>query len=189
MTNDPDRIQSEIEQTRADLSHNVDAIRDRVSPGAMAGRQKERMRGAVTSVKERVMGATSGMGETGSSAASSIGRVPAMAQERTEGNPLAAGLVAFGLGWLVSTVIPASKPERQAAAQIKEQAGGMAQQVSEVARDVADDMREPAKQAADSVRSTATEATQSVREEGTSAARDVRDEGQTSAENLKPGSN
>jgi Protein of unknown function (DUF3618) len=38
MTRDPDRIQREIEQTRAELAETIDAIADRISPRRVAGR-------------------------------------------------------------------------------------------------------------------------------------------------------
>jgi hypothetical protein len=176
MTNDPDRIRADIEQTRNELSEDVDAVRERVRPGTMARRQGERVRGAMGGLKDRVMGAASDVASTGGGAASSVrdtastmtgkaGEAPAMVRERTAGNPLAAGVIAFGAGWLASTVIPASRAERRAAQTVKEQASGMAQGASSMARDLADDLREPARESVDAVRSTAQDAVQTVRDE------------------------
>ena len=54
----PKQIQDEIDRTRGDLSSNVNALADKVSPNRIVGRRVRRTRAAVTSVKERVMGAS-----------------------------------------------------------------------------------------------------------------------------------
>ena len=51
---DPEEIREEIERTRDELSRNVDALRDKVSPGQVARRQAERVRAGVARVKDRV---------------------------------------------------------------------------------------------------------------------------------------
>ena len=60
MTNDPDVIRADIERTRGDLSRDVNALGEAVSPGNVAKRQAgkvgESISGAATSVKERVLG-------------------------------------------------------------------------------------------------------------------------------------
>lgn len=189
MTNDPDQIRADIERTRTDLSENVDAVRDRVSPGAVMQRQRGRLKSAMSSARERVMGATPDMGSEGGSPVDSIKDTmtdaPTKLRERTEGNPLAAGLVAFGLGWLASAIIPATKQERQAAGAVKEYAQDVAHQATDAVKDMAEDLREPAQQAVESVKSTAAEGAQTVRDEGTSAAQDVRDTGKESAQNVQ----
>ncbi|NED96569.1 DUF3618 domain-containing protein [Phytoactinopolyspora alkaliphila] len=189
MTNDPDQIRADIERTRTDLSENVDAVRDRVSPGSVVKRQRSRVQGAMSSARERVMGAMPDVGSGGGSPVDSVKDTmtdaPTKVRERTEGNPLAAGLVAFGVGWLASAIIPASKQERQAAGTVKEYAQDMANQATDVAKEMAEDMREPAQQAMESVKSTAAEGAQTVREEGTSAAQDIKDTGQESVQNVR----
>lgn len=189
MTNDPDQIRADIERTRADLSENVDVVRDRVSPGAVMQRQRGRLKGAMSSARERVMGAMPDMGSEGGSPVDSMKDTmtdaPTKLRERTEGNPLAAGLVAFGLGWLASAIIPATKQESQAAGAVKEYAQDVAHQATDVVKDMAEDLREPAQQALESVKSTAAEGAQTVRDEGTLAAQDVRDTGKESAQNVQ----
>ena len=44
------------------------------------------------------------------------------ARRQTQGNPLAAGLIAFGVGWLVSSLLPDSQKERELAHQLKDRA-------------------------------------------------------------------
>ena len=59
MSTDPDQIREDIERTRAELSSDVDALTDKVSPSQVAQRQADKVRSAVTDVKDRVMGGVS----------------------------------------------------------------------------------------------------------------------------------
>jgi hypothetical protein len=193
-TTDPDQIRREIEATRTELSTDVDALNYKVSPGRIVDDRKRRAQGAIRRVRDRVMGTASDLGEaTGSatsalsdrtsSAASTVaeaaGQAPGKLRERSEGNPLAAGLIAFGVGWLASSLIPATSREQQAASQLKQLADGpttaIKDAVSGAAQEVADELREPARDAAQALRSTATNAAQQVKEDGRSAAHEIRD--------------
>jgi hypothetical protein len=77
---------------------------------------------------------------TASSAADAASSAPEIARRRTEGNPLAAGLIAFGAGWLISSLLPATAPEQQVATQVKDLA-------TEKGRPVAQQLGEAAQQA------------------------------------------
>lgn len=188
-TNDPDRIRADIEQTRFELSNDVDALKDKVSPGSLARRQRDRVRDALTGAKDRVMGAADDVQSRGQAALSSVGdtatSAPAVVKEKTQGNPLAAGLVAFGVGWLASTVIPASSPERRAAIALKERAEPVTQEFAGAAKQVVEDLRGPAEEAVESVKSTASDAAENVRVAGGAAAHDVRSEAQAAIEDVK----
>ena len=181
MTTDPDLIRDRIERTRDELSADVNALSEKVSPGKAVGRRVDRTRNAMASFKDRIMGTTgnamstasdtagsavSTTAERVSSAASStadtIGSMPRTVQRRTEGNPLAAGLIAFGVGWLVASVLPASRREQELAAQatdkLGEQLQPVAEQLQQAASESKENLREPAQQAVESVRSTASDA-------------------------------
>jgi hypothetical protein len=116
MSIDPDQIRREIDATREDLSDNVNALAESVKPGNVARRQVDKVMDGASNLKDRVMGAaddsTSSVSDAAGGAVSSIrdaaGAAPAAMQRRTRGNPLAAGLVAFGAGWLMASLIPAS---------------------------------------------------------------------------------
>lgn len=60
VSDDPEVLRRQIEQTRANLSRDVDALGDAASPGNVARRQAEKVtdkvRGAGHSLKEKVMG-------------------------------------------------------------------------------------------------------------------------------------
>jgi predicted PurR-regulated permease PerM len=193
---DPDQLRDQIEHTRAELSSDVNALTEKVSPGRAVSRQVHRTRDALTSMKETIMGTTADVaaGATStagsavstttdqlsglaSSAGDTIGAAPGAVRNKTVGNPLAAGLVAFGLGWLVSSLLPASRKEQQLAGQATEKLGEqlqpVAQHLQEAASEVTEQLREPAQQAVESVRSTATDAMSTVADEGRTAADQV----------------
>src|SRR6478752_6501811 len=114
MSNDPEQIRREIEHTRSELSDNVNALGDKVNPGSIAKRQVGRVRGAATSVKDAVMGSAA---DTGQQVATTMGdavsNAPNAVARKAQGSPLAAGLIAFGAGLLVSSLLPASRVEQQ----------------------------------------------------------------------------
>jgi hypothetical protein len=176
-SNDPDEIRAEIERTRSDLSENVNALADSVNPAHVASRQVDKVKGAVFGVKDKVMGGTDGSDAESklSSAQSAVTGAPAQLGAQARGNPLAAGLIAFGVGLLAGSLLPASSAEQQAAAKVKDAATPV---LSDAAKQVSDNLKEPAQQAVEAVKSTATDAASTVKDEGTSAAADVKGQAQ-----------
>ena len=126
MSNDPEQIRREIERTRTDLSDNVNALGEKVNPASIARRQTDRVRGAAVSVKESVFGSASDATDAGQRAigalGDTVGNAPNAVARRAQGSPIAAGLIAFGAGLLVSSLLPASRPEQDAAQAVKETA-------------------------------------------------------------------
>ena len=128
MSTDPDQLRAEIDRTRANLSADVDQLTDRVAPANVARRQADKVKGAVggaaASVKDRVMGTASDTHDRASAATSAVGDAatgaPARVRSQTRGNPMAAGLIALGAGWLLGSLLPASAREQQAASKVKE---------------------------------------------------------------------
>ncbi|AKH82164.1 hypothetical protein AA958_07865 [Streptomyces sp. CNQ-509] len=155
-TASPEKLRAEIEDTRSRLTADLDRLAERVSPRAAAGRQGERVRGAATGLRERVMGSatesTEQARERTRQATEAAGEAARQAPERlarqTQGNPLAAGLVAFGAGMLAASMIPESPAEERAAAQMADRAGEFAGPVKDVARESAQRMKEDATQTA-----------------------------------------
>jgi hypothetical protein len=230
MTSDPDEIRDQITQTQRNLSADVDALTEKVSPPRIAQRRVERTRAAMTNMKERIMGsassgadsardavsakaaaardaagsavssagdtvgsAVSSAGDTVSSAASSaagaVSSAPEVVRQRTEGNPLAAGLIAFGAGWLISSLLPATRAEQRAAAKVKDTASEygqpVARQLGEAARDAKEHLEEPARQAARSVQDTASGAVSAVRDQAQAAAGDVTEQASQAKETVR----
>jgi hypothetical protein len=211
MSTDPDQIRSEIDQTQRELSADVDALTEKLSPQRMVERRVRRSRTAMTNMKDRIMGSTSDAYQTAGSAASGVGEsvsarasaardtvagtassavdtvrsAPDTARRSTQGNPLAAGLIAFGAGWLLSALLPASEPEQQVASQVKdfavEQGRPVAEQLGQAGQQAAQELKESAQQRAETVKETATDAASTVTGEAQSAASDVSGRAQQSA--------
>jgi hypothetical protein len=212
-SNDPDEIRADIERTRATLSNDVDDLAESVKPQSVARRQVDKVKDAVGGVKDRVMGsdeddyssstvgdkayaakdavsdkayaARDTVSEKASEASEAVREAPATVKRKTQGNPLAAGVIAFGLGMLVSSLIPSSEKERQAVSQLQENLEPVKEKAIEVARDMGESLRPAAQEAAESVKSTAQEGVESVKQEGQSAAQDVKGQAQDSKETVQ----
>lgn len=184
MTN-PDQIRGEIHRTHRELSADVDALSEKLSPPRVVERRVRRTRAAVTNMKNKIMGSTASgtssamdtVSTTASSAADAVTSAPDMVRRGTEGNPLAAGVMAFGAGWLLSSLVPSTSRERQVATQVKDAAADQArpvtQQLGEAVQQAKDQLREPARQAAESVRSSAASGASAVAAEAKAASGDV----------------
>lgn len=183
---DPSEIRSDIERTRRELGQDVDALADKVNPAKMAHRQTDKVRRAVGRVTDRVMGTASDVAESAHDAMDTAGEAVAEAPHRvasaTKGNPIAAGLIAFGVGWLLSSLVPSSKPERDMAEKAKEAAAPLVGEVRDAATESADHLREPAREAVDAVKERAAEAVDTVKAEGGAAASEVQTEAKHAAE-------
>ena len=186
MSDDPDEIRAQIERTRSNLSTDVNTLADTVNPSHVAKRQVSKVKGAVFGVKDKVMGAasnaTSSVSDTGSSMSDAVTGVPQKLGSQTSGNPLAAGLIAFGVGALIGSLLPASTAERKAATKVKDAVTPIA---SDAAKDVADHLKGPAQEAVESVKSTATDAVTTVKDESTSAASELKDQAQDAKDTLQ----
>jgi hypothetical protein len=189
MSNDPEQIRREIERTRTELSENVNALGDKVNPGSIAKRQVGRVRCAAASVKDAVLGSASDAADTGQRVAGSIGDTvsdaPTAVARKAQGSPIAAGLIAFGAGLLVSSMLPASRAEQQAAQAVKDTAQPLVDDLTDTAKEIAGNLQEPAQQALEEVKATATDSTATVRDEAASAAADVKAKAAESKDTLQ----
>lgn len=185
MTENPDHIRADIEETRRRLGTNVDAMADKVTPSHVVHRQTEKVKDTVFGVKERVMGVADETADSLHSAGSAVGDVPHNLAARTQGNPLAAGLIAFGAGLLAASLFPPSRKEREAAEALKTAAEPLTEELAGAAKAVAEDLREPARDAVENVKVTATDAVEHVKEEGQAAVDDVKGTTQEATENVR----
>ena len=187
MSNDPEQIRREIERTRSELSDNVNALGDKVNPGSIAKRQVGKVRGAAVSVKEAVLGSDTDPTDTG--AAGSVGEAvsaaPGAVARKAQGSPIAAGLIAFGAGLLMSSLLPASRVEQQAAEKVKDTAQPLVDEFTDTAKQVAENLKDPAQQAVDEVKATATDAAATVKDDATAAADEVKTKAQDSKETVR----
>lgn len=177
----PQEIQQQIERTRADLSDDVDRLAEKVSPPRVMSRQVNRATGRMASLRDRVMGSagdgvhgtSQSLGSTAGSAKDAVAGAPDTVRSQTQGNPLAAGLVAFGVGMVISSLLPASSAEQQLADRAESKAKDFADPAKHSAQQLAEDLKPAAHEAVDQVRSTAQDAAQETTAHARSAADDA----------------
>jgi len=195
-TESPEQIRAEIEATRSELGSNVDALADKVTPSKIVDRQKSKVRDAIGNVRTRIMGAADYAGSNLHDAGSNLGSGISDAKDRVsdakdrvvakaEGNPLAVGLIAFGVGLVVASLIPASEREKDVAGNVQDSAQPLVEKAKDAAREVGENLKEPAQQAAAAVKDTATDAAQNVKAETQGAAQEVKGQAQQAKENVQ----
>ena len=191
-SSDPDVIRRQIEETRANLSYEVDALNEKVNPSRVVDRRVGKAKTSVSGLKDRVFGAAHETGNHAGGAAhnaagslqdaagsvqGAVQQAPGQLKSQAQGNPLAAGLIAFGVGWLVSSLLPTSEKEKQLAAQaetaVKDHSQPLVDQAKNVAQEIGDNLKPAAQDAVQSVKATAQDGVQTVKAEGQSAAQDV----------------
>jgi uncharacterized protein YjbJ (UPF0337 family) len=221
-SSDPEVIRRQIEDTRRDLSYDVDALNEKVNPARVMDRRVEHAKGRFVRAKDRVMGgvntgtsqaqgtahnamgtAQNAMGSVqdaassaagsvqgaASSAASAVQEAPDQIVRQTQGNPMAAGLIAFGVGWLVSSLLPASQKETQLAQQaetaVREHKDALLEPAKQAAQEMGEQLKPAAQDAMESVKSTAQDAAGTVKDQGQSAVQDVQGQAQDSKETVQ----
>lgn len=202
----PEEIRQEISATRRELAADVDRLADKTSPSRIMRRRTHRMGRAARTVREKVMGTPTDVARRGreqarhaaetirgtasdvadtaksgmQQAAETVRATPQQAMQGTQGNPMAAGLIAFGAGLLASTLIPATEAEQRTAEQLKEGAGDVIepikQAVQETGQAVGEQAKEDVKEAAQQVKQTATEAAKATGQQARDQARNVADQ-------------
>jgi len=188
MAEEPDRLRQDIEQTRASLTRDVDRLADKTSPRRVAQRRwtavKERVMGSsdqarqtagdtMSTAREKAAQAGNAAEEKAHEAADAVRSAPRTVARQTGGNPLAAGIIAFGAGLLAATLIPVTDAERRAGQQIRDDSGELTERVKEVASDLGSDLESGAREAAQQVKQTAQDAAQTTREQARSSAQDA----------------
>jgi len=200
LTTTPD----DVEATRSRLSRDIDELSDKVSPGRVVQRRRQAAGHRLTSLRDRVMGTASqlspgggssggpGMGDRASGAAQHLAGTSKDAARgatdtltrTTEGSPLAAGLVAFGAGMVISALLPPSQAESQAVGRAmgtaKEHAGPVMDEARSVAQDVGQQLKDSATDSAQQVAETGKVAAENVKEEGKASTQEVKDQAKTS---------
>lgn len=183
-----EELRAQIAGTRADMTATVDAMSDRANPKMAARRQAGRVGGRISAVKETIMGsvdnlagsvqdmagsAHGGLVDSAQGVASSAGTAPQMVQRSTQGNPIAAGLIAFGAGLLVASLLPSSDPERRAASSLADSAQPVMEHLQEAASEVTGELKSSAQEAFTQVKETAADAAGQVKEQASDASQQV----------------
>lgn len=198
MSNNPDDIRADIDRTRSEIGRDVDALAEKVDPNKAFERQTDKVRDRFRGIQESVMGspddhddhstmqdARERAGDMADEAGRMVQNAPDEVKRRTRGNPLAAGLIALGAGWLVGSLLPASKPEQDAAAAVKDKAEPMVEEAKTAAQEMGENLKPQAEEAAHSVQETARSGVEHVKDEGQDRAADLKGDAQQAADNVR----
>lgn len=215
MGQSPDEIRHDIERTREGMDETLDHIEDRVTPSRIVERRTARVRGAWSGVRDKVMGSAEDARRGGSQLTDDAGarldrktdelsgrfdeatdemgdrlqHAQQVGKEQYRGNPLAAGLIAFGAGALLGSLLPETEKEHQLAEDVKGRLEPVAQDLStelkSAGQDLADDLKHEAQDAVEHTKQTAAQAADAVKQDATSSAEHVRDESRGRAEQVK----
>jgi len=202
MAEEPDRLRQDIEQTRGSLTRDVDLLAEKTSPTKVAqrrwGAMKEKVMGtteharhaasdtgssAVGTVQDKASHLSDVAGEKAHGAADAVRSAPQAVTSQAQGNPLAAGIIAFGVGLLAATLIPVSDAERRAGQQLKDNSGELTDKVKDVAAGMKDDLSGTVQEAAGQVKQTAQEAVQETRQQAQSSAQTATQQTRQAAQN------
>lgn len=175
---DPDRIRDEIRMTRGRMDDTLSSLEYRVAPSQVAARSRARLQSRWTRLRQSVMGsspASRGPGDMASDVGDSARQAPQAVAEKTRGNPMAAGMVAFGLGAIIAGALPESEREQHLAEDAADHLD--LQRVRDEVEEVVDDVREP-------VEARATEGMEEVKKTAQSESSHLQDEARTSQERV-----
>jgi len=176
-----EHLRRELSDQRQEIGRDLEAIGDRVSPGRIADRSRERTRRRVTGWRDRGMGSADQMRTSitdhvpfgGNGDSNGSGGVA----DRVEGNPFAVGMVAFGFGLVLGSVLPASRKEEELARAVEPQLERMAEGLGETARGTAEKLSPSVEQEMSAVKDEAKSAVSSTVE----AAKDPSNSGSANA--------
>jgi hypothetical protein len=171
-----------VKEAAGNLKERVMGSDDDDYSGSAVGTVSDKASSAKDAVGDAAYTAKDTVSERTSEARDAVRDAPRRLKRRAQGNPLAAGVIAFGLGMLVSSLIPSSEKEREAVSQLQEP---VKEKAAEVAKDIGESLKPAAQGAAESVKTTAQEGVESVKQEGQSAAADVKDQAQSSKETVQ----
>jgi hypothetical protein len=187
-----------------EITGTVEQIENRIMPGRIMARRRDRVRHTLTDWKDTVFGndepdypdmwAASRrpagqqhpdqqglVGRAGDatshaleSAKEGVQQAPQMLRRQARGNPMAAGAIALGAGWLFATVLPRTQEERAMARRMEPKLAETAAAVKSEGQALASDLEEPARDALEQVKHTGQEVASELRDEAKDAAASVR---------------
>jgi ElaB/YqjD/DUF883 family membrane-anchored ribosome-binding protein len=159
-----DAVMGRADGTRQSVSSSASDVSTRVS--TMASDAAETARETSAQMAERAQqGIQHGV--------DTIRQAPERIEEQTRGNPIAAGLVVFGLGMLAASLIPATRAEEDLAAQAAGPMEPILEGAKEQGRELAGNLKSAAQDAVQDVKQSASEAGSTVAEETKQAASSV----------------
>ncbi len=137
----------------------------------------------------RIRGQAQELSGQAGAAVSTVGDQTKMAapalRERTERNPMAAGLVALGAGFLAAALLPPSEREREAALRLRREMEPLKRQASAIGREMVNELQPVAEGSVEQLKERATGAVEQVKQEAQGSVRQVKDEADDASTNVK----
>lgn len=138
----------------------------------------------VAAVGSGVSAVGSGVSTAAGAVAGAVTEAPEMARRQAQGNPLAAGIVAFGGGLLLASLLPKTRVEQQGAQQVITKLEPVKEQAKQAGQEIGQQLADTAMEGMDSLGERVTEATEQVKEQATSVSEQVKDQASTAAEQV-----
>lgn len=116
-----------------------------------------------------------------------VSDAPDAAKRRTRGNPLTAGMIAFGIGALIGGALPESDAERRLAREADDQLDlqGTQQRLTERAQQSGEQLKGDAQERAQDLKGSAQDAAQDVKGDAQQEGQRVSDDAQQSGQRLR----
>ncbi|GGI06887.1 DUF3618 domain-containing protein [Egicoccus halophilus] len=191
----PQRIKErQTEKVRGKFQRAKDAVMgntpdsDEVKGRAqgMADDAKDRAQGMADDAKGRAQGLADSASGTLHDASEAIQQSPQRVEQATRGNPLAAGLIAFGAGALLGSLLPATRAEEELAGELRDTfEDPVRQQLQGAGQEMKDDLQEHAQQAVEDTKQSAQQAVDRTKSQAQGAADQVQGHAKDSAQTVK----
>lgn len=206
-------VRSEIVRTRDELGETIMALEerigetresvvDRVSPSRIWQRKTAGLRSRVDHVGASISRSTHAVTGSVADAQASVSEQTATTTERTgelmartklkdrgtaqaENNPMAAGLVALGVGFLAATLLPPTERERQAAERLQKGLVPIKEQASSIGREIGGELQQSAQGSVELLKDQAAEAVERVKQDAQEASEEVKEEAQQATMQVK----
>ena len=191
MASRTDELREDIDQKRQEIGHTVDQLQSRVSPYRITARGRHRMRRWWIDIKDQVMGndrsdypweagmrriaeqagnITDKASDMATEIKEGVSETPRMIRRQTQGNPVAAGMIAFGGGLLVGTLLPESSGERRITQHLEPGVKDLTEEASDIGKQMAEDVKDSAAEIVHELKESASTAAVGVKDEAQQAA-------------------
>lgn len=196
-----------IEALETRIGETREAVVDKVSPsriwqrktagirawaedvGASIGMSRQTVAGSIgdarAAVTEKSTTTTERTGELMARTKSNTRGTAQGLSERAENNPMAAGLVALGVGFLAATLLPPTDRERQAAGRLQSGLQPIKEQATAIGKDIAGELQQSAQGSVEQLKGQATEAVERVKEDARSSTEEVKEHAQSATSQVK----
>lgn len=125
-------------------------------------RRLPKARGTAQGASQRLVDQT---GEVAGTVADRAQRAPSALRDKAEGNPLVAGVIAFGGGVLLASLLAPTDPERKVAQRVKEKAQPLKDEAIQAGRSVVGEVHQVAQDSGEQVKQRASDAAQQVKQQ------------------------